>query len=68
MLSGARAGSSMISAASAGRSSHDHRPNSASQMRVKARLRSRPPAARTKAHALRMCAASGASPASRSAA
>ncbi|SCD92915.1 hypothetical protein GA0115246_1081112 [Streptomyces sp. SolWspMP-sol7th] len=67
MLSGAHLGKNISSGGISGRSSHFHQPKRASQIRVKTRARATPPRARTKAAALRMCGASGLSPARRSA-
>jgi hypothetical protein len=67
-LRGIHFGKKISSGGIEGSSSHDHSPNSASQMRVKTRLASSPPLSRTNARALAMCSASGSSPASRSAA
>ena len=67
MFSGMRGGSRISSGGSAGISSQDHSPLNASHMCVKTRARSRPPASRTKTAAFSMCAASGGSPARRSA-
>ena len=50
-----------------GRSSHDHRPDRASQIRVNTRLASTPPCSRIQSRASFMCGASGSSPASFSA-
>ena len=68
MLTGAPPGSSISSGGSAGMSSQDQIPNSASQMCVNTRARSTPPEARMNSRARTMCSASGESPHSRSAA
>ena len=67
MFRGNHSGRKITSGGSAGMSSHDHSPNSASHMRVNTRVRSNPPDSRTNWAARRMWAASGGSPASRSA-
>ena len=66
-LSGNHAGSRTTSAGTAGTHSHGQAPNSASHRWVNTRAFSRPPARRTNAAAAAMCAASGPSPARRSA-
>src|SRR5918995_2909299 len=67
MLSGIRGGSSITSGGSAGRSSHDHWPTTASQIRVKTRVASIPPCWRMKRRAPARWGASAGAPASRSA-
>ena len=57
----------MISGGITGRSSHDHRPERASQIRVKTLVAVTPPWLVIQAAARFMCSASGSSPASLSA-
>ena len=64
MLRGNQGGRKISSGGSAGTSSHSQRPKSASQIWVKTRAFSMPPAARTDSRAAAMWAASGSSPAS----
>ena len=66
-FSGHHDGRKMISGGSVGSIDQSHSPKSASQIRVKTRARSMPPASRTNATAFCMWSASTGSPARRSA-
>ena len=67
-LNGNQVGKKISSGGRAGSSSHDQMPNSANHSRVNTRVRSIPPRSRMNSRAVRMCDASGGSPASRRAA